>query len=191
MKIKHLFFFAFFVAAAAALTGCNDSKSYAELLTDETKAINVFLSNQNVILDLPADGNLLAGEDAPYYRLDEDGNVFMQIIERGQAPDIPNDAQVYFRFTRYSLSEYAVTGTMPAGQGNADDLDMGNSSFRYNNTSLSSSTQWGTGIQMPLKYVGYYGRVNLVVKSQYGLTSEISQVIPYLYDITYLPSVSD
>ena len=61
MKIKQLFFFAFFVAAAAALTGCNDSKSYAELLTDETKAINVFLSNQNVILDLPADGNLLAG----------------------------------------------------------------------------------------------------------------------------------
>lgn len=185
MKIKHLFFFAFFAAAAAALTGCNDSKSYAELLTDETKAINVFLSNQNVILDLPADGNLLAGEDAPYYRLDEDGNVFMQIIERGQAPDIPNDAQVYFRFTRYSLSEYAATGTMPAGQGNADDLNMGNSSFRYNNTSLSSSTQWGTGIQMPLTLLPVDAVVNLVVKSQYGFVNDQTYVIPFLFRLRY------
>ena len=35
------------------LSSCNDSKSYAELLTDEMHSVNNFLANQDVILELP------------------------------------------------------------------------------------------------------------------------------------------
>ena len=68
---------------------------------------------------------------------------------------------------------------------------MGSASFRFNNYTLTTSSQWGSGIQMPLNFLGFNSHVRLVIKSQFGLTSEISQVIPFLYDIRYLPAVSE
>ncbi len=148
------------------LSSCDDSKSYAELLTDEAHAINSFLANQNVILDLPKDDDFVTGPDAPYYRLD--------------------DELIYFRFTRYNLYNYdAAKNELLDGWGNSDDLSMGSSSFRFGNYTLSSSSQWGSGIQMPLNYVGMESEVNIVIRSQYGLSSEISQVMPYVYNMRY------
>lgn len=181
-------------AAATALTSCNDDQSYADLLTKENQSTNVFLADQRVINEIPTDTNFVfqTGPDAPYYRLDEDGNLYMQVIDPGTRGNYAKqDEMIYFRYTRWNLETYAKTGDLGEGNGNESNMSSDNTFFRYQNFTLNSSRQWGTGIQMPLKYVGYYGRVNLVVKSQYGLTSEISQVIPYLYDITYLPSVSD
>lgn len=177
--------------AILTLSSCKDTKSYAELLTDETKAINVFLSDHDVILDIPEDSIFISGEDAPYYRIEEEGNVFMQVIDPGEPEKVKEDAQVFFRFTRYNLSEYASTGSLGAGAGNSADIGMGTASFRYNNFTLSTSAQWGQGIQMPLRFLGYNSRVRIIVKSQYGITTEIAQVIPYLYDIRYLRSISE
>lgn len=175
------------VGVVSGLSSCNDSKSYAELLTDEAHAINRFLANQNVILDLPKDDNFIIGEDAPYYRLDAEGNVYMQIINAGDKNMMAeNDELIYFRFTRYNLYNYdAANNELLDGWGNSDDLSMGSSSFRFGNYTLSSSSQWGSGIQMPLNYVGMGSEVNIVVRSQYGLSSEISQVIPYVYNLRY------
>lgn len=65
---------------------------------------------------------------------------------------------------------------------------MGSASFRYNNYTLTSSSQWGSGLQLPLSVLGLGCRVNLVIKSQYGLSNEISQVVPfYYYDVRYFP----
>lgn len=174
-------------AGSMALMACKDSKSYAELLTDEAKAVNNFLANQNVILQLPADGNFIEGKDAPFYRLDDDGNVYMQVIDSGDKEQMAQDDElVYFRFTRYSLYNYNPdTGEMSGGWGNADDLSVGSASFRFGNYTLSSSSQWGSGIQLPLSYVGLESEVNLVIKSQYGLSSEISQVVPFYYNVRY------
>lgn len=175
------------LAAAVALCSCNDGKSYAELLTDETKATNNFLANQNVILDVPADNNFEIDEDAPYYRLDEENNIYMQIISMGDLDDMAQDDElIYMRFTRYNLYSYdAATDDLGEGYGNATDLSLGSASFRYNNFTLTSSSMWGTGLQMPLKYIGINGEVNILIKSQYGLTDEIANVIPYLYNVRY------
>ncbi len=169
------------------LSSCDDSKSYAELLTDEAHAINGFLANQNVILDLPKDDDFVTGPDAPYYRLDEEGNVYMQIVNAGDKNMMAKDDElIYFRFTRYNLYNYdAAKNELLDGWGNSDDLSMGSSSFRFGNYTLSSSSQWGSGIQMPLNYVGMESEVNIVIRSQYGLSSEISQVIPYVYNMRY------
>ncbi|MDE6284024.1 MAG: DUF4827 domain-containing protein [Muribaculaceae bacterium] len=191
MTLKKILCLSLSSALLLILGSCKDTKSYAELLTDETKAINVFLSDQNVILDIPADSVFVYGEDAPYYRIDEDGNVFMQVIDPGEDKKVADDTLVFFRFTRYNLSEYAVTGTLGAGAGNSENIGMGSASFRFNNYTLSTSSQWGSGIQLPLNFLGLNSHVRLVIKSQFGLTSEIAQVIPYLYDIRYLPAVSE
>lgn len=180
-------------AAALCLTfsACSDSKSYAELLTEETQSVNAFLADQNVYLEIPEDSVFISGENAPYYLVDEDNNVYMQVINPGSDKRVKSDAQVFFRFTRYNLHEYAATGVLPQGQGNSENLLSGNSSFRYGNYTLSSSSQWGSGLQRPLDFLGYGCEVNLVIKSQLGLSSEISQVIPYLYNVRYFEALSD
>lgn len=188
MKYSNLFAAIAITSAAIGNTSCSDSKSYAELLTDEMHSVNNFLADHNVILEIPEDNNFIEGPDAPYYRLDEDGNVYMQVINSGDKSLMAEDDElIYFRFTRHSLHGYdPATGEFTIeGWGNSDDLSVGAASFRFGNYSLSSSSQWGSGLQMPLNYVGMESEVNIVVKSQYGLSSEISQVIPFLYNIRY------
>lgn len=180
------------VAALISLSGCNDKKSYAELLTEENQAVNVFLSNQNVITSIPPDSIFEYGPDAPYYQLDDEGNLYMQVINPGDLKTkVSNDQLVYFRFTRWSLTLYAKTEELEDGYGNATDMSAGSASFRYGNYKLTSSSQWGAGLQTPLTFLGLDCEVNLVVKSQYGLTSEIAQVIPYLYNVRYYPAISN
>lgn len=191
MNLRKFLTLAISAAFLLAFSSCKDSKSYAELLNEETKAVNAFLADQNVILDIPADSIFEYGPDAPFYRIDPDGNVFMQVIEPGDKEKVKNDAMVFFRFTRYNLNEYALTGSLGSGYGNSEDVSMGSASFRFNNYTLTTSSQWGSGIQMPLNFLGFNSHVRLVIKSQFGLTSEISQVIPFLYDIRYLPAVSE
>ena len=144
-----------------------------------------------MILDIPADSVFEYGFDAPFYRIDPDGNVFMQVIDPGETEKVKDDALVFFRFTRYNLNEYALTGELGTGSGNSENIGLGSASFRFNNFTLSTSSQWGNGLQMPLNFLGFNSRVRIVIKSQFGLSSEISQVIPYLYDIRYLPAVSE
>ncbi len=178
--------------AVLSLSSCSDTKSYAERLVDENKAINLYLSDYKVENEIPEDNNFLVGEDAPYYRLDEEGNVFMQVLRTGDRENnmATDDQLIFFRFTRYNLLYYYNYGEL-IGEGNALDMNNVPTSFRFNNTTLSSSTQWGSGIQMPLNYLGIDCEVNLIVKSQYGLTSEISTVSPYLYNLRYFKPLSN
>ena len=96
------------IPAILLLMACNDSKSYNELLDEEDKAVNSFLANQRVELEIPADTIFETGEDAPYYRLDEEGNVYMQVINPGDREK--NKAEIgeniYFRYSRIDLKEY-------------------------------------------------------------------------------------
>lgn len=43
------------IPAAIAMSSCSHTKSYAELLNDETKYINAYLADQRVIGSVPAD----------------------------------------------------------------------------------------------------------------------------------------
>lgn len=178
--------------AIAALSSCSNSKSYANRLVDENKAINLYLSDFKVENSIPADTAFLTGADAPFYRLDDEGNLFMQVIRPGDRENnqVTDDQLIFFRFTRYNLTYFFKYDEM-VGEGNAIDINYSPTSFRFNNTTLSSSTQYGTGIQEPLKYLGIDCEVNLIVKSQYGFTSEIANVSPYLYHLRYFVPLSN
>lgn len=172
----------------AAINSCSDTKSYADLLKEEDHAINYFLAQQQVINELPEDNNFEYGENAPYYRLDPEGNVFMQVIRPGSPDNMAQDDElIYFRYTRYSLKTFLDTDQL-IGDGNSLNMATSSTSFRYNNYTLSSSTAYGSGIQMPLNYLGIDCEVNLIVKSQFGQTAEIASVIPFLYNLRYFRS---
>ncbi|MGM9852103.1 MAG: DUF4827 family protein [Muribaculaceae bacterium] len=185
-----------------AATSCSDSKTYAELLTDENHYVNAYLADHHVINEIPADTVFETGldhpdnpEDAPFYRMDSDGQIYMQVLDPGSVDDPDMRAQTnelfYFRYVRYNLKYYyglnPDTGEPVFGQssGNVQDMSIEGFSFRYGNYTLSSSTQWGTGIQLPLMYLPVDCVVNIIIKSQYGFTDETADVMPYMFNIRY------
>lgn len=179
-------------ATGMATTSCEDSKSYSELLTEEEHAVNWYLAQNEVCLDVPADGNFEVGSDAPYYKMDGDGFVYMQVINKGDVgendPKPESGDLVYFRFMRMNIKNYQLTGVQ-TWEGNAENADDSSASFVFGNNVLTSTTQYGEGIQLPLEYLGYNCEVNLIVKSPEGFLSEQSQCIPYLYNIRYFKAI--
>lgn len=172
-----------FAIVAAALTSCGDSQSYSSLLANEDRYTNNFLADQQVITYIPADSVFEYGENAPYYRIDPDGMLYMKVLDPGTPGNMVEDnEQIYFRYTRYALEAYK-DGKLPQGTGN--NLSLSPMYFRYGNYSLTSSLTYGTGIQTPLEFLPIDCEVNLVVKSTVGWQSDQTDVIPYLYRLTY------
>lgn len=162
------------------------------MLTEENQAVNSFLVHQKVVDELPADNNFEVGENAPYYRIDDEGNAYMQVLSLGSDEMAEKNQRIYFRFTRWSLFLYIIgddENNATVGSGNADNMGMESTFFLFDNTSVSESAQYGSGLQLPMKYLGIGAKVNLIIKSQIGPTSEISYVVPYLYTISYYKSM--
>lgn len=190
------------LVAMLALASCSDKESYSDLLRDETHAVNYYLSNCQVIANVPADSVFVTVQSfvdrglsreeglklAPYYRVDPDGQIYMQVVHPGTPGLRAADNQlIYFRFNRYNLNFYYRNDVWVA-DGNASDLATNPTSFRYGNTSLESSYQWGSGLQVPLNFLSLDCEVNVIVKSALGPVQEISSVYAYLYSIRYFPS---
>ncbi len=188
MKITFKYFVGLVLAmlGAGVFGSCSDGRSYAEMLNDENKIVNYFLADHRVVTEIPADTVFETGSDAPYYQLDDDGNIYMQVIDPGYGPKAFNNQEVYFRYTRYNLYQYYSPDEEIAGaDGNSQILEFGNTSFRFDNYSLPSSQKWGTGIQMPLKFLPLNCEVNVVIKSTLGSPSEMGSVVPYLFNVRY------
>lgn len=168
------------------ISSCKDAKSYSELLNDEEKAVNSFLAHQRIINEIPADTVFETGENAPYYKIDPDGDVYMQVIKAGDR--VNNRAKegqtIYFRFGRINLLRYEL-GYDDTPTGNYNDMTAENASFRFSKDETINSMEFGYGLQLPLIYVGIDSEVNILVKSQRGPYSEIQDVVPYLYNIRY------
>lgn len=177
------------VMASVMMQSCDDGKSYAEMLTDENKAVNLFLVDQKVVGSVPADSIFQVGTQAPYYQLDEEGNIYMKVLALGEEGNVEEGQQVIFRFRRTNLMYYYPGANIENldWEGNNDNPVSNISSFRYGDYTLPSSAQWGSAIQLPLsfKQIQLGSRVMLVIKSQYGWSDEITYVQPYLYEISY------
>ena len=175
--------------AVVMLTGCNNDQSYADRLNAERNAVNAYLANHRVVMSVPEDSVFEVGPDAPFYRLDPDGNIYMQVLNAGDLNDKAKIGEpIYFRYSRYSLSTWYADGSWTLYSGNESAMDAVSCSFNYSDYTLPSSSQWGYGLQYPLLFLGVECEVNLVIKSQFGFTSEISYVMPFFYHVRYFHS---
>lgn len=129
----------------------------------------------------------IAVSRTPFYRMDDDGYIYMQVVNPGTGDFAVEDQVVQFRFTRYNLTFAYKYGTWEAS-GNESDVASVPTSFRYKNTTLTSTTQWGEGIQVPLEYLRLNCEVNMIIKSYLGPVQEVASVYPYLYHIRYFNS---
>ena len=191
MKTKYSILYTGWILTMLLAAACDKTESYAELLTKEEHAVNWYLSGNAVETEVPSDSIFITGEDAPFYRMDEDGNVYMQVINAGDKSNRPSTGdRVYFRYSRMNLRNFYEVGT-ETWVGNSSDLSIstGSTSFVLDNYTLTSSSQYGSGIQLPMKYLGYNSRVRLVVKAQSGFYSEQSQCLPFVFDIRYFKGI--
>ena len=187
MKKLHALGAVALAVAAMFASSCNDGKSYAQLLNEEDMYTNNYLADHYVELSIPEDTVFQTvaevGSKAPFYRLDEDGMLYMQVINAGTKGNrVADDEQIYFRYMRFPLALYS-NGTLPSGEGNM--ITISPAWFRFNNFQLQTSYQWGQGVQMPLHYLPVDCEVNIVIKSQMRLSDETANVQPYLWHITY------
>ena len=69
--------------ALTMLTACDNDQTYADRLNEERNAVNAYLANHRVVMSVPEDSVFEVGENAPFYRIDVDGNVYMQVLNAG------------------------------------------------------------------------------------------------------------
>ncbi len=168
-----------------SLTSCSDSESYSNLLKVEEKAKNWYLASRRICLTIPADSVFETGENAPYYKMDEDGYLYMQVINPGDLNNRPKKGdEVYFRYMRMNIKNYYKNGT-ETWTGNANNMSYASSSFWFQNYMLENSQKYGTGIQIPMNYLGYDCEVNLVLSSYIGFSADQSNCIPYALNVKY------
>lgn len=173
------------------ITSCDDTKSYSELLTDEEHAVNWYLAQSKVNTTIPEDSVFEVGPNAPFYKMTYDGTVYMRVLELGDTSNKPKSGdRVYFTFMRKNIKDM-YDGKNPNWEGNEENMSLtpGGTSFFLDNTVLPSTTQYGTGIQIPVKYLGYNCQVELVVKSLEGFSADMTQCIPYIIRIRYFQSI--
>ena len=194
MNIK--FKFPFFTAVVMVLfaSSCSKTESYSDLLKKEQKASNWFLAQQTVCNDIPADSVFLVGSDAPYYRMDDDGYIYMQVLKADDVADreFPTTGeQVYFTFTRWNVETMYSSNTtdISSEDGNQDNMWTSVPTyFIYNNSSSNMSSTYGSGIQVPLSYLGFNSEVNILLKSYYGFAQDNTTCVPYKVNVRYFKS---
>lgn len=162
--------------------------TYEDKLRVEQTAIKAYLDNFDVVKNIPHIAEIKVGNDAPYYKIEKDGNVYMQVVSKGNGPAATNGERIYFRFTRYDLLYYYKNGVLSNGWGNATDINVGTTSFNIG-ADNDATKQWGTGIQLPMSLgLPIDSEVNLIIASKEGFATEIANIIPFLYNVRYFKS---
>lgn len=171
------------IALSLAMASCNDGKSYSDLLREEDVSVNWYLAKGRVETAVPADSVFETGADAPFYRMNSEGTVYMRVLRRGDAQKAKKGDKVYFRFMRQNIKYLYQGSNLSSGEGNSEDMasGLGGMNFIFGNTTLTSTLQYGEGLQLPMKYLGYNCEVELIVKSQMGFTAEMAECNPYVY----------
>lgn len=190
MKIKLKYSVSAVLMMMLFFASCSKTESYSDLLKKEQKASNWYLAQQKVCNVIPADSVFLEGNDAPFYRMDEDGYIYMQVLKTDPARELPKSgATVYFTYTRYNIDTMYTNNTLDIAptDGNQDNFisSIGDTYFIFNNYSVISSSTFGSGMQLPLSYLGYNSEVNILLKSYYGFASDNTTCIPYLVNVRY------
>jgi hypothetical protein len=196
------FFILSAVAGCLTLQSCNDSKTYAEQLEDERKAIDNYIAENEIKTisfdEFKAQDYTTNTEQNEYVRLSD--GVYLQIVDKGEvgSDSIKNGNVVTVRFLEYNIQEKDTTAA--SNWDVPDALDVFD--YRKSGTTLSgtfrestmgaisymyyyySSTQVPEGWLVPLEYLrSQNAHIKIIVPSKAGHSTAMSNVTPYFYDM--------
>lgn len=190
---KLTLFFLFLLALGLSFQACDDTKTYAEMLEDEKKAIDDFIRKNNIKVitqtEFYAQDSTTNVDKNEYVQLAS--GVYMQIVKEGvedKTDTIKNNDLILVRFVEYNLLRQDTTLS------NLNDPDVVDE-FKYTISSTSISgifTQgymlyYGTSVPagwlVPLVYIRNRAHVKLIVPSKMGQQDAMQSVYPCYYDI--------
>lgn len=197
---KLTFLFLALMALCIGFQACDDTKTYAEMLEDEDRAIEAFVRDSNITVI--SQSQFYAQDSVTDITKNEfvqlASGVYMQILDKGvedKADTVKNNDIILVRFSEYDMLNkytsysnldivytvdefrYVVTSSSIAGI-----FTGGN--YMYSSSS-SVNTAVPAGWLVPLEYVRNKAHVKLIVPSKMGGNVGMQNVIPYYYDIKY------
>ncbi|MDD2327032.1 MAG: DUF4827 family protein [bacterium] len=162
------------------LPSCKDRKTYADYLKDEAKAIDLFLSKQQLTIlnTYPSDGEF--GEKEFYQ--DPATGVYYQVISYGDTTqELKWKETVYVRFSglHYFMTSDTTRYSNQKSVYPEEIIYIGpvNSSTKGN----YSNPGW----VVPLEHVGHNGKVKMIIPFNMGSSYDRSQYQPTYYDLVH------
>lgn len=148
------------LVAVGVLSSCNKSKTYAQHLNEERKAIERFIDENDikVLSEYPKDSVFKEKE----FYFDTQNGIYYHVVDSGNGRRIMQGEELYIRFK--GLSYIASKDTATYSNINSPMPEI----LVYGNTSTYSSPGWVA----PLKNVGDRAKVKLIVPFNMGLPSD-------------------
>jgi len=164
------------ILVSCIFSACSNTKSLQELLQEEQKAIDRFISENKLVIlkDYPSDGVFKPNE---YYRTTD--GLFFNVVDSGNGnrAQALNDVTVRFDYYQY-VKDYASGDTTQWVFPSVVPF-----SFVYGITATysSSSTPVCQAWVIPLSYVGENAVLNMIIPSAIGSYLDNSNVSPIFY----------
>jgi len=169
----------FFVLLVAAITSCNDTATYAELLTNEKSSIQTFMEERGFTTTTVYPDTVPFPEGI--YYLTKTG-LYVHVIDTGKQiiDTIPQNTVITVRFIETDMQGDTTYSNM---YGTSDPYEL-----LYNNVQTTASYGDCKAWHEPLSYVGDGGHVNIIVPTKIGMSmysSASTKLQACFYDLWY------
>lgn len=173
-----------------------NSKTYAEMLADETSAIKSYIKKNNIKVITSEEflkDTTTAENEYAYF---SDSKIYIHIDKKGDGTFKSNEV-ILSRFLEVDIASGDTTLTNYYDNTSVDQ-------FRYTKTTSATYGQFfleqsqkaymlsaygsavPSGWLMPLQYVGDGAKVKIIVPSDQGHSTAQQYVTPYFYEIEYI-----
>lgn len=194
---KIISLFLLMLTCGLAFQACDDSKTYAEMLEEEKKAINSFIKKNKImekpitvisVAEFEKNGNKTDTTKNEYVQFSN--GAYMQIYNDGTGDSIRSRDVVTVRFVEYDILNGDTTlanHTMPTWLDVFDYTISGTTSYGQFRQGLLferyETTQVPEGWLVPLQYIKSGARVKMIVPSKIGHAEAMQYVYPFFYDL--------
>ncbi|MCL1933244.1 MAG: DUF4827 domain-containing protein [Candidatus Azobacteroides sp.] len=163
---------------------CNQGKSLQELLQEERKAIDKFITMNDLVIlkEYPKDGVF---KDNEYFRTGE--GLFLQVVDSGNGIRVQSRNDVSVRYDYYQSVKSAASGdtiTYPfpySSAGYQTAFQPYSFTFGIPQTYSSAYSPVCQAWIIPLAYVGEGAVLNLIIPSSLGSYRDNSDITPAFY----------
>jgi len=161
-------------------SSCNQSKSLQELLDEEKRAIDKFITMNGFIIlkenEYPADGVF---KDNEYYQ-SPDG-LFFQVVDSGNGKRVKPVDEVLVRYDYIQDIKSAVSGDTTTSKSMFYSFQPFSFVYGISATYMISTSPVCQAWVIPLSYVGENAVVNMIIPSSIGSSYDNSNITPVFY----------